>query len=185
MLCGAFDALGRSRPGAMMELNLCERTWRAAAGANPASAGPGLLAPVATLPEADADYPRTRKIRDEWRILGLSVREHPMALARPRVAHLVDADSRDLPAAAGRRVRIAGLLEARRTTDTARGERMGFLTFDDEFGLFEVTVFPDARAAAGPFHTYGPYVITGRVESQYDEITITADRVRPARGGPP
>jgi len=210
VLCGAFDALGRSRPGAMMELNLCERTWRASpqrgrvpflrggyhdapadGPPNPGAPGrrtgaakkvpdPFLLAPVATLPEADADYSRTRKLRDEWRILGLSVREHPMALARPRVAGQVDADSRDLPAAVGRRVCIAALLEARRTTETARGQPMGFLTFDDEFGLFEVTVFPDAQQAVGPLHAYGPYVITGRVESQYDEITITADSVRPA-----
>jgi DNA polymerase III alpha subunit len=182
VLCGAFETLGRSRPGAMMELNLCKRTLHASASGSMAPTGPGLLAPVATLPEADADYSRTRKIRDEWHILGLSVREHPMALARSRVAQLVDADSRDLPAAVGRRVRIAGLLEARRTTETARGERMGFLTFDDEFGLFEVTVFPDAQQAVGPLGAYGPYVIAGRVESQYDEITITAESVRPTRG---
>ena len=58
---------------------------------------------------------------------------------------------------------------------------MLFLTMDDEFGLFEVTVFPDAMRRLGPLlgsdPPYGPYVIEGTVEDQYGAVTICAQRV--------
>jgi DNA polymerase III alpha subunit len=55
---------------------------------------------------------------------------------------------------------------------------MLFLTLDDEHGLFEVTVFPaGARELPRNFDAYGPYLVTGRVERQYDSIGIAAERV--------
>lgn len=53
-----------------------------------------------------------------------------------------------------------------------------FLTLEDEYGLFEVTLMPGvARRGGGDFLRYGPYVVTGRVEDQYDSLSITAERV--------
>ena len=93
--------------------------------------------------------------------------------------------SRDLPRSVGRIVRIAGMLEAQRTAATQKGDAMMFLTMDDEYGVFEVTLFPDiCRAFGGSLGRYGPYVITGKVEEQYGAVTVTAQRVELIVAGP-
>jgi len=210
ILCGAMDFTGRTRPALMIELDLL----LAARATLPAP--PGRLLPVqAHVPNCTRDYHPQRKYADERRILGFSVREHIMAVYRSRLAGMVDTDSRLLPHRLGRRVRIAGVLEAHRTTQTRNGRTMRFLTLDDEHGLFEVTVFPGTcrvpRRVAWPHRRgghvrcravlhgdpntcrhatrclvcatagldkYGPYVVTGKVDRQYDAITVRADEVR-------
>ena len=60
-----------------------------------------------------------------------------------------------------------------------------FLTMDDEYGLFEVTLFPDvARQYTGGFSHYGPYVVTGKVENQYDSLSVTAESIEYVEGRP-
>ena len=173
ILCGAFDFTGRARPALMMELDLVLSAHRRVPG------GPGaLLSAEPTVPECAGDYSHRRKYTDERKILGFSVREHIVALFRPRLEGLTDADSRHLPHRVGRRIRIAGVLEAHRTTQTQRGQTMRFLTLDDEYGLFEATVFPSvSRGLRISLAQYGPYIIEGKVENQYDTLTLTADRL--------
>jgi len=175
ILCGAFDSLGRSRPGLMMELNLCSKMARIG---TPAGTPPALLRTSPVIPDPPGDYTSARKYFDQRRILGITVGEHLMTLYRPLIDGRVDTTSRDVESCKGKRVRIAGLLEARRTTNTRRGEGMMFLTLDDEYGLFEVTLFPGlSRRLARGFTRYGPYVVTGKIEDQYDSLSITAETV--------
>ncbi|HUU60659.1 MAG TPA: hypothetical protein VMZ50_14055, partial [Phycisphaerae bacterium] len=172
VLCGAFDFTGRSRPNLMMELNLFHRIGPGRGERR----GTALFSVAPTLPDPPGDYPWSRKFCDEFRILGISIRRHVLAVHRPLLAGRVDADSRDLSERVGAPIRIAGLLEARRTTQTDRRQTMMFLTLDDEHGLFEVTVFPDAlRRTPHPLTHYGPYVVEGKVEDQYGAVTVTAD----------
>ena len=184
VLCGALDWTGRSRPTLMMELNLFVRI-----GPRPLRGRDGrtersspLLAAVPVIPNVPGDYDYERKYRDERAILGISVREHIVAFHRARKAALaeaVDADSRDVPARVGRTIRLAGVIEARRSTPTQRGGEMLFLTMEDEWGLMEVSVFPDTyRRLRSRLDHYGPYVVSGTVEDQYGAITIAADDVQ-------
>ena len=199
ILCGAFDFTGRRRPALMLELELflSSRMGRM---------GPGrtLLSVDPTVPVVPGDYEPLRKYMDERRILGLSAREHLMAIYRPLLAkdwglvaetkknqsprpavrgsdQIEPIDSRGIESRVDRRVRLSGVLEAYRSNMTQNGERMLFLTMDDEFGLFEVTVFPDAMRRVEPLlgsdPPYGPYVIEGTVEDQYGAITVCAQRV--------
>jgi len=170
--CGAFDFTRRSRPALMMELNLflSLRPHRRDDGGR-------LLPARPTIPDCIDDYPPRRKRAEEWRILGLSVGDHPLAAYRAALAGLVDADSRLLPARVGRRVRIAGVLEAQRTAQTADGQTMLFATLDDEHGLFEAVCFPAVFAATGPLARYGPWLVTGKVEEQFGTITIAAEAI--------
>jgi DNA polymerase III alpha subunit len=92
-------------------------------------------------------------------------------------------DSRSIAGAVGKRVRIAGVLEAQRSAVTVRGRTMLFLTLDDEFGLFEVTVFPD-QARTCEIGGYGPYLVTGTVEDQYGAVTIRAESVESVNDEP-
>ncbi len=174
ILCGAFDGFARSRPGLMMELNLFRRLGPARGGSAPV-----LIRAHPVIPDPPGDYSASRKYFDERRILGISVREHLMELYRPllRTAGISN-DSRSLDEQRNKNVRLAGLLEARRTTRTERGEAMMFLTLDDEYSLFEVTVFPDLyRSMNRGFPKYGPYLVTGKVEDQYGSLSVTGRRV--------
>jgi DNA polymerase III alpha subunit len=176
VLCGALDSLGRRRPVLMMELNLY---FTIPSSARPV-AGRTLLSAAPVIPDPPGDYPPARKYADQWRLLGLSVGEHILACHRPALERWTDARSGDLPARVGRPVRLAGMLEAARVTRTSRGEAMMFLTLDDEQGLFEVTVFPDAcRALRGRMDGHGPYVVSGTVEDQYGSLTVSAREVTP------
>jgi len=173
ILCGAFDFTDRPRPALMMEMNLFVtiRPHRPAGDH-------GLFTAAPTIPAPPGDYDEARKYLDEWRILGFSVREHVLSRFRDALSGRVDMDSRRIARSVGRRVRIAGLVEARRTTKTGRGEAMMFATLADEFGLFEVTVFPDAlRSLRGGMNGYGPYIVTGTLDEQYGTVGLTAERV--------
>ena len=172
ILCGAFDFTHRKRPALMLELDV----FFGVGPCRPAEAAT-LLPSEPNLPEVAGDYSPRRKYADERRILGLSVRQHVMQLHRPQLSRAVDADSRDLPRRVGRKIRIAGVLEAQRTTGTQAGGTMMFLTLDDEYGLFEATIFPDLLRRAPPITRYGPYIVAGKVEDQYGAITLSAERI--------
>ena len=169
VLCGAMDFTAQTRPALMLELDL--------ALASPSLAGGGLIAPRPSVPDAVEDFTPIRKYSDERHLLGFSVGRHIMTIWRDELALPVDADSRTLPQRIGQRVSIAGALEARRDTTTQSGRRLMFLTLDDEFGLFEVSVLPDRCDTCRGLADYGPYVITGRVEQKYGTVTINAERI--------
>ena len=54
---------------------------------------------------------------------------------------------------------------------------------EDEHGLFEAVLFPQTfRRYRSLVGTLGPYEVTGKVESRYDALAITVERIaRPAR----
>ena len=87
-------------------------------------------------PISTGDYSPARKYVDQRRILGVSVGPHIMEIHRPHLSGKVNATSKDLPVRIGRRVTIAGVLEARRLTPATGGREMMFLTMEDEFGTF-------------------------------------------------
>lgn len=78
---------------------------------------------------------------------------------------------------------MAGLVAAARTTPTKRGDTLCFVTLADEDGLFEVTLFPDVYRRYGrelSENELGPFIVEGSVESQYDAVTVTAERMESA-----
>ena len=178
ILCGAFDWTGRTRPELIVELELFRHTRHTYHTRRSGQGGQKHLLTVSlNVPKLPADYSEDRKYRDERRILGFSTGKHIMSLYRPDLGGMVDTDSRQIAGKIGERVKIAGVLEASRTTRTQAGRTMRFLTLDDEYGLFEVTVFPGAGCSGRSLSRYGPYIVTGTVEEQYDAITIAAEDI--------
>jgi len=168
VLCGALDFTGRPRTEMLLEQAATRRGGR-----------PGSLE-IPRIPDTD----ELTKRRREYEILGMSPGEHLMKILRPGLGLEGLVVSTDLGRLAGRRVRIAGVLDALRVTDARSGGAMEFLTLEDEAGVFEATVFPAvyrrfAAAVRGP----GPYVVTGRVEDHYGAVTVNAERIDGA-GGP-
>jgi DNA polymerase III alpha subunit len=125
------------------------------------------------------DFTEEEKFAHELEILGLSARRHLLEyLAPPPRAF----DSRRLAASAGRRVRILGIMATSRLAVTAREEPMEFVTLEDEHGLFEAVLFPQVfRRCRRYLGTIGPYEVVGRVESRYDAVAITVERLEPVR----
>jgi DNA polymerase III alpha subunit len=88
--------------------------------------------------------------------------------------------SRQIANSVGRRIKVAGMAAAARTTRVKAGRTMCFVTLGDEDGLFEVTLFPDVyeryrkHLVAGGS---GLFLVEGRVESQYDAVSVTAERI--------
>ncbi len=172
ILCGALDSLSIARNALMLELRLWRPMRVAHSGPQPAllSAGPAVTAVV-------EDYPPERKAADEREILGISVGDHPLRQWREILEGQTDADSRELPRKVGRQVRLAGLLEAARDVESTGGRRIQFLTFDDEFGLFEGMVIEGRCRVQGKRVDGCPALIAGRVQNKYDTITVEADEV--------
>jgi hypothetical protein len=79
-------------------------------------------------------------------------------------------DSRALSALAGQRVRLTGLAATSKRHSAASGEQLQFVTFEDEYGLFEVFV-TEGEACMG----IGPWVAEGVVEEQHGVPVLRAD----------
>ena len=61
---------------------------------------------------------------------------------------------------------------------------MEFITFEDESGIFEVTMFPAVYARYNRLlGRFGPYKISGVVESSYGATTVTANHIEWIRPG--
>jgi len=179
--CGALDFTGRPRPVLILELH----TGLGRARKLP---GVGRLLDQGCDPAAAAlpgDYPLARKAADEWELLELWSRAHPLAALRPDLTAGGAVASGMLPGLIGRRVRLAGMAAAGRRTRAEGGRMMAFLTLSDEEGLVEATMFPDVYGRSRRILAdggLGPFVVEGVVESQYDALSITAQRVASLQG---
>ena len=87
-----------------------------------------------------ADYTREQKLRYEREILEVCVSGHPLDFL-PRQG---EAWSDELPQLHGKRVTLCGWVVTYRHVGTKNYRNMMFVTLEDQRGLFEVILFPDA-----------------------------------------
>ena len=190
ILCGAFDFTNKVRPMLMWEL---KTQLHKTAYLNTSSAGnfgfkekyrqasfinDQFNGFVRTDEPMLNDYSNDKKYWDEYKVLEIFVAHHPMKLLRKRLPLNNTIDSSKLKYFAGKEIRIFGILDAIRKTDTKKNERMMFITMEDEKGMFEVTLFPAVyRKYSYLLKSYGPYIVDGKVENQYGAITITARKI--------
>jgi len=108
---------------------------------------PPLLA-HATITDSAADLPAPTEGQDivaDYASLGLTLRRHPLALLRRKLArlHMITAQEL-LHTPAGKQVRVAGLVTCRQRPGTASG--VIFITLEDETGQINVVVWKDVSA---------------------------------------
>jgi error-prone DNA polymerase len=100
------------------------------------------------LPEPTVALPAQSKgeaVVADYLAIGLTLRQHPLALLRPRLDRLGCTDTRRLNAARpGSRLRLPGLVLIRQRPGTAKG--IVFLTVEDEHGAGNLVVYPDVAA---------------------------------------
>ncbi|NMM80722.1 error-prone DNA polymerase [Acidovorax sp. SRB_14] len=116
-----------------------QQTWDAAAQQRP----PALLqdAPVNEAPLALPAAPEGEEIVFDYAATGLTLRRHPLALLRARLARSRLLTAQQLASVPdGRRVRACGIVTVRQRPGTAKGTL--FITLEDETGPVNTIVWP-------------------------------------------
>jgi len=121
------------------------------------------------LPEPTTALPAQSEgeaVVDDYMATGLTLRQHPLALLRPRLDQLGCADTRRLNAARpGSWLRLPGLVLIRQRPGTAKG--IVFLTVEDEHGIGNLVVYPDVAARDRAALVSGRLLLAeGRVERE-------------------
>lgn len=117
-----------------------QQMWEAAAQ----HTAPPLLrdVPVHEAPLALPEAPEGEEILFDYAATGLTLRRHPLALLRPRLARWRLKTALELNTVPhGRKVRACGIVTVRQRPGTAKGTM--FVTLEDETGPVNVIVWPD------------------------------------------
>ncbi len=172
--CGAFDEMGdeacrMTRSEMLWRWNLLQADKGAQTRASaPMGAGQAFLPVLFSTEEKNGQtkmsvpqYTPEQKLRYEREILEVCVSGHPLDFL-PRNG---EAWSDELPRLRGKRVTLCGWVVTYRHVGTKNYRNMMFVTLEDQRGVYEVVLFPDA------YDRYGGLVfetrtmrVTGRVE---------------------
>jgi DNA polymerase III alpha subunit len=176
--CGTFDEMGdevnddarkMTRPELLWRWNFLQADKSVQARASVAiGAGQAFLPVVFAAKEKNGQtrmsvpqYTLEQKLRYEREILEVCVSGHPLDFL-PRNG---EAWSDELPGLRGKRVTLCGWVVTYRHVGTKNYRNMMFVTLEDQRGVYEVVLFPDA------YDRYGRLVfetrtmrVTGRVE---------------------
>ena len=131
------------------------------------------------------DYPEEVKLLDEIRTLGLVVSRHPVSIFRSRAGllskrlgfpHLIR--SVELPRCIGRQVSLAGLVAGGKEVLTRTGEPMVFVSFEDEYSLFETILFPSLfRSVCRRIDGGGLFLLAGVAEEELGAVSVKVKRI--------
>jgi DNA polymerase-3 subunit alpha len=170
--CGAFDEVcNMTRPAMLWRWNLLQASGKNSLPGTAALPGntKTLFAKTNPLAAIDAalaemqtpEYTIEQKLKYEREILEVCVSGHPLDFL-PRNG---EAWSDELPGLRGKRVTLCGWVVTYRHVGTKNYRNMMFVTLEDQRGVYEVVLFPDA------YDRYGGLVfetrtmrVTGRVE---------------------
>lgn len=123
------------------------------------------------LPDFDID----QRLKAEAEILEMAITCHPIQRLGSLNGHI---KSVDLPKMENKKVKIVGLVADRKRIKTSNGRNMVFLTMEDEFDMFEVTLFPNVYQRVGERIFRKPILdITGTVQNEISGLTVVAERV--------
>jgi DNA-directed DNA polymerase III PolC len=170
--CGAFDDVcGMTRPEMLWRWNLLQAAEKKARTEMTVTVKPSSTLFAETSAEEaigtalagmpTAEYTLEQKLRYERSVLEVCVSGHPLDFL-PRNG---EAWSDELPKLRGKRVTLCGWVVTYRHVGTKNYRNMMFVTLEDQRGVYEVVMFPDA------YDRYGSVVfesrtlrVTGRVE---------------------
>jgi DNA polymerase-3 subunit alpha len=174
---GAFDSLSEGRRAALFHASgeAIERAGRLQAEreSSQASLFEVGLADQASPDNADSfdlpeveEWPLHVRLENEKEALGFYLTGHPLKEYEGELRRSGVASSRELlEMLDGTEVSVGGFVASRRETQTRKGDRMAFLTLEDEEGRVDVIVFPDVyRDSALFLNEEEPIVVTGRLE---------------------
>jgi error-prone DNA polymerase len=130
------------------------------------------------------DFSRHRSLQNEITNFGFIISEHPMKYFRQALpAHVLagTATSRDIASHHQKRLRICAVFVTSKSVMTKNDEIMKFVSFEDEYNLFECVMFPDTYQRCGRLlEPLRPYLVSGRVDVEFDVPIVNILDVSPA-----
>ena len=168
---GCFDRLERKRSRPELIYNAMEHYYRNANGASEARMYEREERPEFRPP----DHRDT--VRMELESFGFPVSEHPLdKYAWYLETRTIKAER--IPEYVGKRVNLAGVNITRKAIRTRQGERMEFLTFEDQTDIFECVLFPEMYEKYNDLVRWEQiFVLQGMVESSYGVCTVTIEKM--------
>jgi len=124
------------------------------------------------------DQPSEKKVALEMELLSLNLSSHPLLIFRETLRKMKRVKSAGLSKLAeGETVNVAGITTILHTPPTKSGQRVIFLTLEDEEGLIDVTIFPSAqeRCAKDIFEA-DLLLIEGYVQKHGPAVSVIANK---------
>jgi len=147
---GAFDSLHDNRAQLFAGFDKCldmaeqSRKDKEVGQANLFDLGPTTEGATVELP-ATAKWPRSQKLAFEKEVLGFYISEHPLtALENILKNHVTCKISGLITQTPKKKVSVGGMVEGLKEFITKKGKRMAFAQLEDQTGLVELVIFPDA-----------------------------------------
>jgi DNA polymerase-3 subunit alpha/error-prone DNA polymerase len=123
------------------------------------------------------DYSPRRLLRAQYAMLGFLTDYHPLQLIPCPVPNAIKI--KDIARRRGKRVTFFGWCITSKTVSTKFGESMQFVTFEDETGVAETVLFPEAYQKF--VHLLGwkeAFVVRGTVVEESGAITVEVDQIQ-------
>lgn len=120
------------------------------------------------------EYPESRRLQDEVEIFGFPLSRHPLGSYRDVLAQVRAISATEMAQHVGGRVTMVGVLITSKGVQTKDGEPMEFVSFEDETGLYDATLFPEIYCRV--YHALALnhlYVLTGVIEEEFGALTLT------------
>jgi len=186
---GALDSLGRPRRELLWQLREVMgatrgrasgarvggsgRTAGARAGARPMD----LRLPPTPAPPL-SDVTERERLGDSYAVLSLDARRQVVSLFRPALERLGAVTNASLADRGPGPVKLGGLVVARQHPMTAKGTV--FLALEDETGMVNVTLWPDAWARLrGVVRRHALLYVDGVLQREANVVNVVAREVRP------
>ena len=176
---GALDALGRPRRELLWQLRETARPAKGAprGGGRVAGRPLDLRLPATTAPDLPP-LSELERLGDAYAILSLDARRQVVALFRPALDRLGATTNAALAERQPGPVRLGGLVVTRQHPMTAKGTV--FLALEDETGMVNVTLWPDAWARLrGVVRRNALLVVDGILQRESNVVNVVARDVRP------
>jgi error-prone DNA polymerase len=178
---GALDSLGRPRRELLWQLRETARPTKGAAAGRIGGRAAGRPMDL-RLPATDApDLPEITEVErlgDSYAVLSLDAKRQVVGLFRAALDRLGAVTSAGLAERRPGRVRLGGLVVTRQHPMTARGTV--FLALEDETGMVNVTLWPDAWARhRSIIRRHALLLVDGTLQREGNVVNVIARDVQP------
>jgi error-prone DNA polymerase len=183
---GGMDSLRRPRRELLWQLRevagasrgrLDGRTTRGGAFTKAASRPMALRLPPTDVPTLPG-LTESERIGDAYAVIGLDARRQVVGLYRPALERLGAVTNAALSDLRPGHIRIGGLVVTRQHPMTAKGTV--FLALEDETGMVNVTLWPDAWARLrGIVRRHALLLVDGELQRESSVVNVIAHEVRP------
>lgn len=115
----------------------------------------------------------------EHKYFGFSLREHPVSFIRKRLKDKYSC-SHEIPSFNGKRIVLLGYYTTLKLVSTKKYEKMAFISFEDEKGIYDAVLFPGSYSAFKDNLFLGNlFLIKGKVKKDYNTYHIDIEDLSP------